>query len=382
MEGILAIVMIFGMPVLIVGVSKYFKYKTARLELEKHADPAERKRIEVLETERAQLEERVQNLETIVCSVDLELNARLNRLAAQQTRLALAPPAASGAPDHARALTVAEQATTGEVPVGTLLLGRFQVERTLGQGGMGAVYLATDKQVGEPVALKVIARNLADDPAAVERFRREVSASRKITHPNVIRVYDIAEGDGLLFLSMEYFEGMTLGAVLERRRLLPLAEALPMLAQICQALDAAHAAGVVHRDLKPQNVLVNERKELRVIDFGIAKAMYLEGLTATGLILGTPHYMAPEQIRGLPVDPRADIYSLGAMAYHMLCGKPPFVGDSPITVGFLHCNERPRPPRELKPDLPERVEQAILHCLAKDPASRPQRATDLLTELG
>ena len=376
-EGIIAIVMIFGMPVFIVGINQYFKLRRLKLEKESLGGPKERKRIEALEQERAQLEGRVQNLESIVCSVDLELNARLNRLAAQQSVLALPPHPASGEEPVALGATVAARASSGEVALGTTLMDRFEVQQILGRGGMGAVYLAVDRQLGEQVALKVIAANLAEDPDAAERFRREVSAARKITHPNVIRIHDLGQDGGLLFLSMEHFEGMTLAQMLTRRQNLPLEEAREILFQVCDALTAAHQAGVVHRDLKPQNILVNEQRQVRVIDFGLAKATYMAGMTATGLILGTPEYMAPEQIRGLTTDHRTDIYSLGAVAYHMVCGRPPFTAPSPIAIGFLHCSQPPAAPRQIRPDLPEHIEIAILKALAKEPDQRFASAAQL-----
>jgi eukaryotic-like serine/threonine-protein kinase len=390
MEGIVALVMIFGMPVFIVGIREYFKHK--RLALERgQQSPEEKKRLEALEKERALLVQRVENLETIVCSVDMELNVRLNRLAAQQSQLALPPPAAppavpapagaAGEPSSAPTVQIAHRASAGEMPIGALLMERFRVERLLGRGGMGAVYLAVDQRVGETVALKVMAQNLVEDPAAAERFRREVSAARRVTHPNVIRIHDLGEDGPLLFLSMEYFAGKTLAAVLAQRHQLPLVETRTVVEQVARALAAAHTAGVVHRDLKPQNVLCNERWEVRVIDFGLAKASYVRSLTATGLILGTPDYMAPEQVRGQPVDLRTDLYALGAMTYHLLAGRPPFQAESPIAVGFLHCHEPPTPLRRLKPDLPESVEEAVMRCLAKEPAARWGSADEFAARL-
>ncbi len=369
--AIVALLCVFGMPVAIVGIRQYFKHRNLLLEREAGVAPEERQRLAVLEKERALLEQRVQNLETIVCSVDLELNTRLNRLAAQQSQLALpAPAAASGA----------EAASSGQLATGTAL-GRFRVQQLIGRGAMGAVYLASDPQIGEPVALKVIARNAAEDPGAADRFRREASAARKVTHPNVIRIHDLGEDGGVLFLSMEDFPGKTLAEILAQRRTLPLAEVRTVVAQVAQALAAAHAVGVIHRDLKPQNVLVNERWEVRVIDFGLAKASYLSSLTATGLILGTPDYMAPEQIRGQEIDHRTDLYALGAMTYHLLAGRPPFIAESPIAVGFLHCSEPPRPLRELVPELPATVEEAVQRCLAKDRAARWNSAEEFASRL-
>ena len=239
----------------------------------------------------------------------------------------------------------------GELPSGGLLLDRFEVKQTIGRGGMGAVYLAHDRQLGEDVALKVIAHNLVEDPQATERFRREVGAARKITHSNVIRIHDLGDHQGLLFLTMEHFPGETLQQLLDRTGRLPLDEGRAVLALVCDALEAAHRAGVVHRDLKPPNILVNAERQVRVIDFGLAKASYMMSQTATGMILGTPEYMAPEQVRGEKVDLRADLYALAAVAFHVLCGRPPFRADTPIAVGFLQVSQQPPAPRGLVPEL-------------------------------
>jgi serine/threonine-protein kinase len=354
-------------------VRRYFEYKMRQLEVgSKRADPerlaaADAKRLEAVECEKKLLEERVRNLESIVCSVDVELNARLARLA-QSTR-------AAALPDPARQPTVraADPAVTPIVP-GKVLLGRYHVERELGRGGMGAVFLARDAQLGELVALKVVSAHLGGDALeAAVRFRREAQAARKVTHPNVIRIHDIAEDadSGELLLSMEYFAGLTLAELLRRRGPLPLEEARVILGQICDGLGAAHAAAVIHRDLKPGNVLVGEGQTVKIIDFGLAKTAFLAGMTATGLILGTPEYMAPEQIRGRPVDARTDLYSLAAIAYHIVTGRPPFGGESPIAVGFAHCTEPVVEPAVVRPEVPRATSAAITSGLAKEPRDRP-----------
>ncbi len=236
---------------------------------------------------------------------------------------------------------------------------------------MGAVYLAHDAQLGETVALKVIASAICcDNLGAVERFRREASAARKVTHPNVIRIHDLGSDSGVVFISMEYFPGMTLAQLLTRRGALPLDEAREILAQAADGLAAAHRAGVIHRDLKPQNVLVDAGRRVKIIDFGLAKSSMMEGMTATGLILGTPEYMAPEQIRGRPVDARTDVYAFGCVAYHTLCGVPPFRGDSAIAIDFMHCTQAPAPLRQYRGDVPPPLEAAVLRALAKEPAQR------------
>jgi len=375
-------------------------------------DNEAKKELDTLRQEKKLLEERVRNLESIVCSVDLELNARLNRIAAESRAMpalgvaagsggraggagtpaaggtAGAAAAGAGASGAAVSPTLAHTPPGGllgtAITPGKVLMSRYHIERELGRGGMGAVFLARDAQLGEQVALKVISAHLSGEAAAAaERFRREASAARKITHPNVIRIHDLGEDPaaGELFLSMEYFPGMTLADLLRRRGALPLDEARDILGQVCDGLEAAHKAGVIHRDLKPGNILCNDRRQVKIIDFGLAKASFMAGMTATGLILGTPEYMAPEQVRGRDVDGRTDIYALGAVAYHVLCGVPPFGGETPIAIGFAHCTQPVRPPTELRPDLPPRMAGALVRALAKEPRDRFDSVAEMRTEL-
>jgi serine/threonine-protein kinase len=407
MEGALAILMVFGMPIAIIWIKRHYaalekgviKPRQGPLFVlgkGSRPDSEAQRQLETLHKEKRLLEERVRNLESIVCSVDMELNARLNRLAAEsrsQPALGVVR-AAAGAPGRIEQMVVGTQPTVpalrkvepapAPAPVaiapGRILLGRYHVERELGRGGMGAVFLARDAQLGEQVALKVIAIHRSGEGLeAAERFRREAQAARKITHPNVIRIHDLGEDPeaGELFLSMEYFQGVTLGDLLRRRGALPLDEAREILAQVCDGLEAAHRVGVIHRDLKPGNILCNERRTVKIIDFGLAKASFMAGMTATGLIMGTPEYMAPEQVRGRDVDARTDIYSLGAVAYHVLCGLPPFSGDSPIAIGFAHCTQPLRPARELRPELPVGIEAALARALAKEPRDRYETVAEM-----
>ncbi len=334
-------------------------------------------KVEQLEAEKTDLVARVQNLETIVCSVDFELTTKLNQLASRQLLLEAAEP---------QDKTIAELAPTATiqtklVKVGEKLADRFLIERELGAGGMGAVYLAQDEQLGEPVALKVIAGLSMFDPHATERLRREASAARRVSHPNVVRLYDIGEADGLLFLSMEYISGTSLGESLDRHGSLPLEQTRAIVAQICKGLEAAHDAGVVHRDLKPGNVLIDEQQQVKIIDFGLARLPQQKGLTATGVIVGTPEYMAPEQIRGGPVDQRCDIYSLGAILFHALTGSPPFSGDTPIETSFAHCTQPVPSLQEKRPDLNEGWDKLIEQAMAKDPAQRFESAVALAAAL-
>lgn len=395
MEGILAIIMIFGMPVFILGIRKHFQFKEKKLEFElKGLSGSEKGQLEELRRERLLLQERVENLETIVTNGELELNAKLNRLASQQSLLQLpTPQTARGdiggteSPNSAAAATGPRTTGLGTPPlpagptIGSLLLDRFLIEEEIGRGGMGVVYAARDKELGERVALKVITQTMVDDPQMAERFRREASAARKITHPNVIRIHDLGDHHGLLFLSMELFSGRSLSDLLERRQKLPLNETKGIVYQVADALQAAHTAGVIHRDLKPHNILVSDARDVRVIDFGLAKATYRPGMSVTGLVMGTPEYMSPEQVRGGTVDRRSDIYSLGAVVYQMLTGQPPFVAETPIAVGFLHCSETPRSLKEIGAGIPQTVEDVVLKALAKDPAQRFDTATDFKSAL-
>ncbi len=360
---------VFGTPVGIVLISKYFKLRHHLLELEEKRLLAAQSTASTEKQKR--LEARVQNLETIVSSVDHELNQRINRVAAEASHARRLIPTRAG---HAEPAGL----SLGLLQVGQLVLGRYKILRELGHGGMGAVYLAEDSKLGERVALKTILSGETTEDM-LTRFRGEVQAARKVTHPNVIRIHDLGEDGAILFLSMEYIEGETLWARVQRLRRMPIAESLDVLDDVCAGVSAAHSAGVVHRDLKPQNVLLGATggaRVVKVIDFGLAKAPTMTGLTATGFILGTPEYMAPEQIRGGTVDVRTDVYALGATAYFALTGQPPFVRDSPIAVGFAQVTEDPQPPRELRPEIPEAAEGAILKALSKDPDDRfPDIAT-------
>jgi len=318
--------------------------------------------LKALEAQRAELEQRIRNLETIVCNVDFELNAKINRLATQSIAAMAAPRSA--------AIEEAGSLASGKMRAGTKVAGRFVIERPLGAGGMGAVYLARDEQLGESVALKVIAGMALLDPGSAERLRREASLARKISHPNVVRMHDLGEEHGLLFVSMEYVAGESLGARIQRLGTLTPAQLRPLVAQLCEGLSAAHAVGIVHRDLKPANVLIDANDRVKLIDFGIARGDLQAGMTATNMVVGTPEYMAPEQVRGGAVDARTDVYALGAVLYHALTGRPPFRGETPISVGLAHCQDPVTPPRQLRPDIPAVWDQVITRALEKTPAAR------------
>ena len=394
-EGMLAILGTFGMAPLIVYLRSRHKLQEKQLEIEaqrqKALPPGTEDDVKKLEDENKKLRERVENLESIVCSVDFELNQKLAKVIDEQRSLVQLPaPAAQQHPTPPgldKTATLAAPATPAKPPTsstviepGQVLAQRYRIQRLLGRGGMGAVYLADDEVLRELVALKVISSSFATDEAGmVARFRREAAAARKVSSPSVIRIHDLGEArPGLLYLSMEYFAGRTLSEVIAQRGLVPLKDITDILGQVCNGLEAAHQAGVIHRDLKPSNVLVGERGAVKLIDVGRATTVAAEGLTATGAILGTPHYMAPEQVRGKPVDARTDIYALGALAYHLVTGRPPFSGDNAIAIGFAHLSETPTAPNELRKDCPQKLSDAIMTALAKDPAARPASAKAFL----
>ncbi len=385
--GLVAVLGAFGIPLYALKT----RHEAKRLELEAKAGGGKRddKQAQLLLEENKLLRERVENLESIVCSVDFDLNKKLAKVIDEQRSLLL-PPAANGpqpppaALDRTATAHGAEQkpqpALSTTLEPGQVLAQRYRVQRLLGKGGMGAVYLADDEVLKELVALKVISSAFAaDEQAMIARFGREAAAARKVSSPTVIRIHDLGEArPGLLYLSMEYFAGRTLSELIAQRGIVPIKDVQDILQQVANGLEAAHSAGVIHRDLKPSNVLVGERGAVKIIDFGLATTQMGEGLTATGAILGTPHYMAPEQVRGKPVDARTDIYALGALAYHLVTGRPPFSGDNAIAIGFAHLSETPTPPRQLRKDCPEGLEAAILAALEKNPDERPATAKAFL----
>jgi HAMP domain-containing protein len=268
-----------------------------------------------------------------------------------------------------------------------LFAGRYEILGAVGQGGMGVVYRARDQQLDEVVALKVLRLDLLrQDPTLLDRFKQEIKLARKITHRNVLRTHDFGEADGISYISMEYLEGVTLKDLIRSKGPLPSQIGLSIAKQICHGLEAAHLQGVVHRDIKPQNVLIlPETGELKIMDFGIARISEVKGeasgLTAAGSVVGTPDYMPPEQVRGEPADFRSDIYSLGVVLFEIFTGELPFTGDTAVSVLLGHIQSSPRPPRTLNPRLGPRLEALILRCLEKSPARRYPRVADILADL-
>jgi serine/threonine-protein kinase len=265
------------------------------------------------------------------------------------------------------------------------LLGRYEVGALLGSGGMAEVFVGHDRVLARRVAIKVLHSQYARNPAFVERFKREARAVASLTHPGIVAVYDTGEQDGTHFIVMEYVEGRTLADILEDDGPLEPDRAAAVIAEVASALGAAHARGLIHRDVKPANVMVAPREQggdqVKVMDFGIARLAAAAGLTETSNVIGTARYMAPEQAQAFEIDGRADIYSLGVCLYECLCGQAPFSGDSPVAVATKHVNDPPRPPSQLRAGIPPALEAITLMALAKLPDDRYQTAGDLRDDL-
>lgn len=260
---------------------------------------------------------------------------------------------------------------------------RYRIESLLGRGGMGLVYKAEDLELGRTVALKLVRPELTLDDDAMRRFKQELLLASRVTHPNILRIHDLGEVDGVKFISMAYVEGMDLHHVLKQQGRLPVEQTLKIARQLAAALDAAHTEGVIHRDLKPQNVLVDSEGRSYVSDFGLAKSLEADSgmMTRTGEVLGTPRYMSPEQVEGKPADHRSDIYSLGLILYEMATGETPFPAESAAQMMVQRLTVTPRDPNRLNPEIPTYLSNIIMRCLTVDPARRYQSAREILADL-
>jgi len=268
-----------------------------------------------------------------------------------------------------------------ELTTGSTFAGRYQIIEELGKGGMGRVYKALDKETNEKLALKLIKPEIASDKKIVERFRNELTTARKIVQKNVCRMYDLNKEKGNYYITMEYISGQDLKGLIRQTGQLTVGKAVSIAKQICDGLAEAHSLGTVHRDLKPNNIMIDRGGNAKIMDFGIARAVKGKSITEPGVMIGTPEYMSPEQVEARDIDQRSDIYSLGIILYEMTTGRLPFEADSPFAVGIKHKSEEPADPRKLNPQVSEELSQVILKCMEKDKEKRCQVAEELLSEL-
>src|SRR6266404_2582248 len=268
-----------------------------------------------------------------------------------------------------------------DLSAGVVLGGRYEIVSTLGQGGMGAVYKARDREVDRMVALKVIRPELANQPEILSRFKQELILSRQVTHKNVVRIFDLGEADNIKFITMEFVEGRDLRTLLRDSVPVSLDQKVKIMIPVCRALSAAHAEGVVHRDLKPQTIMVENTGRVVVMDFGIAHSMEQAGVTSTGAMVGTPAYVSPEQAKGEKVDPRSDLYTLGIVFYEMLTGTAPFESETVLGLLLKRIQERPVPPVERNKEIPQALSDIVIKCMTVDKEERYQTAQEVQRDL-
>jgi eukaryotic-like serine/threonine-protein kinase len=306
------------------------------------------------------------------------------------------PPPLSGSPAHHSAAppsrpvaasgyrsSVAASSITAFLSLqpGVIFGGRYEILSVLGQGGMGAVYQARDRELDRLIALKVIRPELATDPAILQRFKQELILARNITHKNVVRIYDLGESDGIRFITMEYVDGEDMRTMLRKHGKFSAQQAIPMVEQVCRALDSAHSEGVIHRDLKPQNIMRDKQGRIVVMDFGLARSLGDSGLTQTGAIVGTMEYMSPEQALGSQLDQRSDIFSVGLIFYELLTGKSPYHADTAIASLMRRTREVAKPASDVENTVPRSLSAIVSRCLEREPANRYHSVVELLQQL-
>src|SRR5712692_4836011 len=255
------------------------------------------------------------------------------------------------------------------VDPGTTIDGRYRVRSRVGSGGMADVYLAEDELLGRQVAVKLLHHHFAEDQEFVERFRREASSAAALSHPNIVAIFDRGEWQGTYYIAMEYVAGRSLKVIVREQGALEPAAAIDIVVQILRAARFAHRRGVIHRDLKPHNVIIDEEGRARVTDFGIARAGASD-MTLTGSIMGTAQYLSPEQAQGLVVSSASDLYAIGVILYELLTGSVPFEGETAVAIAYKQVAAEPRPPSTLNPAVPAALDAFVLRALAKDPAAR------------
>jgi eukaryotic-like serine/threonine-protein kinase len=309
------------------------------------------------------------------CGADM---AGAREPAADAAGSATAPAAAAQGADDSAPILDRRLTDSNQTWLGKIVDGRYRVLEVIGRGGMGVVYRVEHLRMGKIAAMKVLHRDLAQDPDVVVRFEHEAAAISKLHHPHTVQVFDFGTAQGALYLIMEYVRGRDLARIIERDGPLPWARAAPLLAQICGALSEAHELGIVHRDLKPENVLITRstagRDYAKVLDFGLAKLDQRNAPkreTERQAIVGTPYFMAPEQIRGDEVGPQADVYSLGCVMYECLVGDPPFADRQGMQILWAHLQDEPPDPCEKRPEVPKDVSWAVLRGLEKEAGKRP-----------
>jgi serine/threonine protein kinase/Tfp pilus assembly protein PilF len=278
-------------------------------------------------------------------------------------------------------VTATLETPTEELTTGTTFAGRYQIIEELGKGGMGRVYKALDTDLKEKVALKLINPEISADKKTIERFQNELKFARKISHRNVCRMYDLNKEEGSYYITMEYVSGEDLKSMIGMMGQLSAGKAISVAKQVCEGLAEAHRLGVVHRDLKPQNIMIDREGNARIMDFGIARSIKGRGITGSGVMIGTPEYMSPEQAEVKEVDQRSDIYSLGVILYEMVTGRVPFEGETPLGIAMKHKSEMPKDPREINTRIPEDISRLILRCMEKDKENRYQSAGEVRSEL-
>ncbi len=284
-------------------------------------------------------------------------------------------------PEEISVPTETLEAPKEELTTGSTFAGRYQIIEELGKGGMGRVYKVMDEKIKETVALKVLKPEIASDKDTIQRFSNELKMARKIAHKNVCRMYHLSEEKGAHYITMEYIRGEDLKSMIRMMGQLSAGQAVSVAKQVCEGLSEAHRLGVLHRDMKPHNIMMDRDGTARIMDFGIARSLKTKGITGSGVMIGTPEYMSPEQAEAKELDRRSDIYSLGVVLYEMVTGRVPFEGDTPLSVAMKHKSETPANPQKLNAQIPEDLSNVILKCLEKEKDKRYQDAGELLSEL-